>query len=104
MIHILRWGEHLPDGNMFSELLTKDILYFREVIDRLRASGYTYISKNSEGIVYEDTKDFTHPFEPDILLKEDKPTEVTGEFFLFYDHLPKHIKKEIKIYINKTEE
>ncbi len=104
MIHILTWRAVLPSGDILDSRLLKDIFYLKEVIERLKTNGYTFISKCNQGIIFEDTEGFPDPFEPDILLKEDKPTEVTGEFFLFYDHLPEHIKKEIKIYINKTEE
>ena len=99
MIYVVKWGEHLLNGNVLSGNLITNILYFRDVIDVLRVSGYTFITKCREGILFKDVE--SHP---DILLKEDKSTEVTGEFFLFYDHLPEHIRKEIKIYINKTEE
>ena len=101
---VVKWGGALPGGDILNKAAYIDIIYLKKIAYKLKSYGYTLITTNTQGIIIEEIKDYPDPFEPGILLKEDKPTEVTGEFFLFYDHLPEHIKKEIKIYINKTEE
>ena len=36
MIYVVKWGEHLLNGNVLSGNLITNILYFRDVIDVLR--------------------------------------------------------------------
>ena len=105
MIYKLEWNEHGPGViNALDIEICSDIFKMQVFVERLEMSGYNFVALTKEGVIYKDSDFLAEPLIPDILLKEDKPTEVTGEFFLFYDHLPEHIKKEIKIYINKTEE
>jgi len=93
---VLKWGDNFMNVRAMAEI-DHNIDALNSYIQHLEYNNFELVAKNRDGIIVREKSI------PDIPLKEDKPTEVTGEFFLFYDHLPEHIKKEIKIYINKTE-
>lgn len=109
----------LPWGSYLSKIIQNDLNALYYLIGDLDRNGYDLYCYNEEGIIIKNRKD--EPDSPslrsDIGFLQDRVAqleiqldnipekeitkEVTQEFFLLFDMLPEHIKKELKIYVNK---
>lgn len=79
------------------------------VVHDLQLNGLEFIAFNEEGIVVKDDdkiidriKHLNHMItnlDLGIMPESTSVKDVTSEFYLLFDMLPEHIKKEIKIYI-----
>ena len=112
------YGDFLG-STLISGDIIDDLFLLNRIIKELKFNGFKYISHNKEGIIYDYSpselkviSDSTIS-EINLELKYLKETlenlkantnnkeEVTEEFYILFDLLPKHIKNELKIYIQK---
>lgn len=110
MALIYKYGQYGPHGQEITHSILSSIVDLDSLITNLNNSGYILISYNGEGVLidYKELEDFSsNSLDTRICVLEDKgmkkdiskEKEVTEEFFIFLDHLPEHIRKELKIYI-----
>ena len=64
----------------------------------LEASNLRLVSYNTQGVIVED---IPIPVIPPIIEVLKEREDITDKFFILFDFLPEHIKKELKIYIQK---
>lgn len=119
---VLEKGGYIPTGWTVPYDYDINLSCLADLVNHLESNDFTLLSHNNVGIVIKK-KPFVPPatvvdlHDVDIRLidltdkvnnmtlsnsiSDPEAKEVTGEFFLLFDLLPEHIRKELKIYINK---
>lgn len=117
MIQKIDYGCTTPTGLIVKVDITTDLWKLHNLTTSLDSSGYDLITYNTQGIVIKlrEIISITDDYQLNTRLDglegrlwnlEDKEIvitmkkeEVTDDFFILLDLLPKHIRKELKIYI-----
>ena len=123
MVVSYKWNETLPSGTSLDSSITTNLSALNWLIGDLEGCGYDLSAINEEGIAiklidvaiptpsYPDLEIGSQDYykldarifdiEKFITKKQSQPheKEVSSEFFLLFDFLPEHIRKELKIYI-----
>lgn len=102
-------------GVFISENIMSDINCLNELIHSLDRNNAELISLNTEGVIikYKDCSLIDSAINDTYLLKQkiidleekinniskESQKEITKDFFILFDFLPEHIKKELKIYV-----
>lgn len=121
------YGDHLPTGDLLQKSIKSDIYDLKYLIDNLNSNDYVLLGYNDAGVIIGQKEIISlegivhnlisrisylegrvYYFETILennsisVTNKSKIEDCAAEFFLLYDLLPEHIKKEIKIYIKKN--